>query len=48
MNRSEFDGKSMVTETKDDQKFPMTKSGKVIVEQTLASEETKKSKRAGL
>ena len=48
MNRCQFDGKSVETETKHDQKFPMTKSGKVIVEQMLASEERKKSKRAGL
>ena len=42
----EFDGKSMETETTTWSEFP--NGGKAIVEQILASEERKKSKRAGL
>ena len=42
----EFDGKSMETETKTWSEFP--NGGKAILELILASEERKKSKRAGL
>ena len=42
----EYDGKSMETETTTWSEFP--NGGKAIVEQILASEERKKSKRAGL
>ena len=42
----EYDGKSMETETTIWPEFP--NGGKAIVEQTLASEERNKSKRAGL
>ena len=42
----EYDGKSLETETTTWSEFP--KGGKAIVEQILASEERKKSKRAGL
>ena len=41
----EFDGKSMETETTTWLEFP--NGGKAIVEQILASQERKKSKRAG-
>ena len=42
----EYDGKSMETETTTWSEFP--NGGKAIAEQILASEERKKSKRAGL
>ena len=42
----EFDRKSMETETTTWSRFP--NEGKAIVEQTVASEERKKSKQAGL
>ena len=42
----EYDGKSLETETTTWSEFP--KGGKAIVEQILASEQRKKSKRAGL
>ena len=45
-SRCEFDGKSMETETTTWPEFP--NGGKAIVEQIIASEERKKSKRAGL
>ena len=42
----ELDGKSMKTDTKTWSEFP--DEGKAIIEQILASEERKKSKREGL
>ena len=45
-SRFKFDGKSMKIETTTLSDFP--NGGKAIVEQILASEETNKSKRAGL
>ena len=45
-SRCEFDGKSKETETTKWSESP--NGGRAIVEQTLASEEINKSKRAGL
>ena len=45
-SHSEYDGKSMETETTKWSEFP--NGGKAIVEQILVSEERNKSKRAGL
>ena len=46
VSRCEYDGKSMETETRTRSEFP--NGGKAIGGQILASEETNKSKKAGL